>query len=233
MTEKSFDIVGFDLDGTLVDTSGDLTAAVNHALAIGGRDVLTPEQVTTMIGGGAKHMLAQALATSGGADEAEFRTLYRALLDHYGQHLSIHSRPFPGAIDALEALAAHGIRLAVVTNKFEAFATRLLDDLGLTDRFDCVIGGDTLGKGNAKPSAAPIREMIARCGGGSAAFIGDSTYDIQAAHNAGIPGIAVGFGFLLGPVEDLGADAVIASYDELLPTLAQLSATWSTGGAPA
>ena len=230
MTRKSFDIVGFDLDGTLVDTSGDLTAAVNHALAIGGRAALTPAQVTTMIGGGAKHMLAQALETNGGADETEFRTLYRALLDYYGQHLSVHSRPFAGAVAALDALAAQGVALALVTNKFESFARTLLDDLKLTDRFACIIGGDTLGKGNSKPSSAPIHAMIARCGGGSAAFVGDSIYDVQAARRAEVPAIAVTFGFLLGPVEDLGADAVIEGYDELLPTLSRLSATWSTGG---
>ena len=157
MTRKSFDIVGFDLDGTLVDTSGDLAAAVNHALAIAGRAALTTEQVTPMIGGGAKHMLRLSLDATGGCDEAEFRTLYHALLDFYGAHLSVHSRPFPGAVEALDALAAQGVRLAVVTNKFESFAGQLLGDLGLANRFDCVIGGDTLGKGNSKPSPAPIR----------------------------------------------------------------------------
>ena len=233
MTRKCFDIVGFDLDGTLVDTSGDLAAAVNHALSLAGRASLTPEQVKPMIGGGAKHMLRLTLDATGGCDDAQFRDLYHALLDFYGQHLSVHSRPFPGAIDALDALTAQGVRLGIVTNKFESFARRLLGDLGLADRFDCVIGGDTLGKGNAKPSAAPIRAMIGRCGGGSAAFVGDSIYDIEAARNAGVPAIAAAFGFLLGPVEAMGADAVIERYDQLIPTLEHLSATWSTGAAPA
>lgn len=233
MTHKSFDIVGFDLDGTLVDTSGDLTAAVNHALGIAGRAPLTRDDVKPMIGGGAKHMLRLTLDATGGCDDAEFRRLYHELLDFYGRHLSVHSRPFPGAIDALDALAAQGVRLAVVTNKFEAFARQLLDDLDLTSRFACIIGGDTLGKGNAKPSAAPIRMMVDRCGGGSAAFVGDSIYDVEAARNAGVPSVAVAFGFLLGPIEELGADAVIDSYEDLIPTLARLSATWSTGDAQA
>jgi phosphoglycolate phosphatase len=64
--------------------------------------------------------------------------------------------------------------------------------------------------------------MIARCGGGSAAFVGDSTYDTGAARNAGIPSIAVSFGFLDGPADSLGADAVIDHYDELIPTLERL-----------
>lgn len=225
MAETFFDIVGFDLDGTLVDTSGDLTAAVNHALGVAGRTPLTPHQVTPMIGGGAKHMLAQALAATGGCDENDFRTYYKALLAYYGDNLSVHSHPFAGAVAALDALASRGVRLAVVTNKFESFATRLLGDLDLSNRFDCVIGGDTLGPGNAKPSPAPIRAMIDRLGGGRAAFVGDSIYDIQAAQAAGVPAVAVSFGFLLGPVEAMGADAVIDGYDALIPTLDGLCAT--------
>jgi phosphoglycolate phosphatase len=233
MIRKSFDIVGFDLDGTLVDTSGDLAAAVNHALALAGRTPLAPEQVKPMIGGGAKHMLRLTLDATGGCEDDGFHALYKAMLDFYGRHLSVHSRPFAGAVETLDTLAGAGVRLAVVTNKFESFANQLLGDLGLADRFDCVIGGDTLGRGNSKPSPAPIREMIARCGGGSAAFVGDSVYDMQAARNAGVPAVAAAYGFLLGPVEEMEADATIESLDQLIPALERLSATWSTGAAPA
>ena len=157
-----FDIVGFDLDGTLVDSSGDLTAAVNFALADAGRRPLSISQVETMIGGGAKHMLAQALDATGDCPEDEFRRLYKLMLRYYEAHLSVHSHVFEGALQALDDLAARGVRLAVVTNKFESFATRLLADLGLSERFACLIGGDTLGKGNSKPSPAPIYAMIER-----------------------------------------------------------------------
>jgi len=224
MTPNSFDIVGFDLDGTLVDSSGDLTAAVNDALASVGRAPLTIAQVKTMVGGGAKHMLMQGLEATGGIEADAFRPLYRRMLDYYGNHLSVHTRPFPGAVAALDALAERGVRVAVCTNKFESFAIRLLTDLGLIDRFACIIGGDTLGPGLSKPDRAPIDEMIRRSGGGHAAFVGDSIYDIMAARNAGIPGIAVSFGFLLEPVEQMGADAVIDSFDDLIPTLERLSA---------
>ncbi|URW76940.1 HAD-IA family hydrolase [Sphingomonas donggukensis] len=233
MTAKPFDIVGFDLDGTLVDTSGDLTAAVNVALAAAGRAPLSADEVRPMIGGGAKHMLRLTLDATGGCDEADFRRYYKMLLASYEASISVHSQPFPGAVDALDRLAGLGVTVAVVTNKFESFAVKLLDDLGLSERFACVIGGDTLGPGNAKPSPAPLREMIERCGGGSAAFVGDSIYDMMAARNAGVPAIAVSFGFLTGPVEDLGADAVIDDYGALMPTLDRLSATWSTGAARA
>ena len=223
MAQHPFDIVGFDLDGTLLDTSGDLTAAVNHALAGVGRPSLDEEKVTGIIGGGAKHMLAQAMAATGGCTDEEFRPVYKAMLAYYGDHLAVHTRPFPGTVAMLDRLAAQGVRLAVVTNKFESFATQVLADVGLADRFATVIGGDTLGPGKAKPDRAPIDAMVERLGGGRAAFVGDSIYDIQAAHNAGIPAIAVSFGFLLQPVETLGAEAVIDHWNELDQALERIA----------
>lgn len=217
-----FDIVGFDLDGTLVDTSGDLAAAVNHALGLAGRPLLAEGAITAMVGGGAKNMLIKALEASGGVPAEDFRPLYKELLRYYEANIAVLSRPFDGAVAALDRLASAGVKLAVVTNKFESLAARLLDELGLAARFGTLIGGDTLGTANAKPSPAPIHEMVARLGGGRAAFIGDTAYDVQAARNAGVPSIAVAFGFLSGPVEALGADAVIAHYDELLPALERL-----------
>lgn len=219
----AFDIVGFDLDGTLLDTSPDLTAAVNHALALAGRPPLAIEQVKTMVGGGAKHMLTLGLEASGGCDPEAFRPLYKEMLRHYDANIAVGTRPFDGTLQALDALDALGVRVAVVTNKFEAMAVKLLRALDLFDRFVTVIGGDTLGPGNAKPAAAPLLEMVVRCGGGRAAFVGDSIYDIMAAKNAGLPSIAVSFGFLLEPVEEMGADAVIDHYDALIPTLAGLA----------
>ncbi len=223
MSDKfPFDIVGFDLDGTLLDTSPDLLAAVNHVLGAAGRPLLRVDEIKPMIGGGAKHMLMLGLEASGGISAEDFRPLYKQMLGYYEAHISAGTRPFDGAIAALDALDGLGVKTAVVTNKFESLAVKLLGDLGLLDRFVTVIGGDTLGKGNAKPSAAPILEMITRCGGGRAAFVGDSIYDIMAARHARIPGIAVSFGFLMEPVEALGADAIIDHFDELLPTLRTL-----------
>lgn len=225
MTAFPFEIVGFDLDGTLIDTSGDLTAAVNHTLGLAGRSPIAVEDVKGMIGGGAKVMLQHGLDATGGCDAEEARRLYKLMLGFYGANVAVHSRPFPGILAALDELDALGVRVAVVTNKFESFAHKLLTELGLIDRFATLIGGDTMGPGRAKPAADPILEMIARCGGGRAAFVGDSIYDTLAAKNAGVPSVAVSFGFLDRPVEDLGADAVIDSYAELVPVLKTLSAT--------
>lgn len=218
-----FDIIGFDLDGTLVDTSGDLTAAVNHVLGSVGRPLLSAETVKQHIGGGAKLMLQQGLEATGGIPDGDFKPLYRQMLEYYEANVSVDSRPFDGALALLDTLDDMGVRYAVVTNKFESLSVKLLNDLNLAHRMGCILGADTLGKENAKPSGAPIFEMIKRCGGGRAAYIGDSIYDIMAAKNASVPSVAVSFGFLHMPVEDMGADAVIDHFDELIPTLKKLS----------
>ncbi|MFC3440519.1 HAD family hydrolase [Sphingobium rhizovicinum] len=212
-----FDIVGFDLDGTLIDTSGDLAAAVNYAIGTIGRPPFPVAAIHPFVGKGAKVMLQRALDASGGYDEATLLALLPVLLDYYEQNLAIHSIPYPGLIDAMEQLAARGVKLAICTNKAERFTIPLMHQLGLSDRFASIVAGDTVGV--AKPDPAPIREMIARAGGGRTIFIGDTINDIAGARNAGVANIAVSFGFLDGPVENLEADAVIHHFDELLPLL--------------
>ena len=222
MTQFLFKIVGFDLDGTLLDTSGDLAAAVNHALTSVDRPALSVEQVKPMIGGGARHMLKQGLTATGGYDEAMLDTLHARLLAYYEANICVLTRPYPGVVDALDALAAKGVTLGIVTNKIERFARTVLGELGLSDRFACILGGDTMSE--SKPSPMPIHEMVRQCGGGRAAFVGDSIFDIQAGQAAGLPTVACSYGFLMQPVDDLGADAVIDGFDTLIPTLERLGA---------
>lgn len=215
-----FAIVGFDLDGTLVDTLGDLAAAVNHTLALLDRPPLAEAAVRPMIGRGAKHMLEQGLLATGGAPNDMVERLYPELLRFYDAHIAVRSRPFPGAVAALDRLDALGVRTAVVTNKLEHLARKLLGELGLADRMAAIVGGDTVGA--RKPSPAPIRAMIEQCGGGRAAFVGDSIFDVEAARSAGAVSVAVGFGFLDRPVDALGADHVVGHFDELVPLLTRL-----------
>ncbi len=221
MARFPFAVVGFDLDGTLLDTSGDLAAAVNHALASAGRPTLSVAEIRPMIGGGARHMLAQGMQATGGCSEAELDVLQRRLLDHYQANIAVHTCPFPGAIEAVDALRARGVTVGIMTNKYERLAREVLEQLSLIDRFAAVIGGDTTPE--RKPAAGPILELVRRCGGGRAAFVGDTVYDIEGAHNAGLPAVAVSFGFLSQPVADLGADAVIDGFDQLIPALEGLA----------
>lgn len=227
MTKIPFDIIGFDLDGTLLDTSMELAASLNHALESADRPVVDSQSIRSLVGMGARHMLEMALDQSGGRDPELVKNLMPVLIDHYEANLGNNAPAFTGLIKAMDDLEDRNIKLAVVTNKFESLAVKLLTNVGMIDRFVTVIGGDTMGKGRSKPKRDPIDEMIRRCGGvldeTPAAFVGDSIFDIKAAQNAGIANIAVSFGFLHQPVEELGADAIIDHYDELVPTLVTLS----------
>ncbi|MBV1916703.1 MAG: HAD hydrolase-like protein [Sphingomonadaceae bacterium] len=223
MADFPFDIVGFDLDGTLLDTHGDLGEAVNHAMALAGRPRVPMAKVYGLVGGGSKRMLARALDLTGGmVDDDAFDRLHGSLLDYYESHISVHSALYSGGEAALDELAARGTKLAVVTNKLEHLAVRLLDELGLSSRFYTILGGDSLGPGKAKPAPDLIHAMIARGGGGRAAYVGDTTYDTGSAQAAGIPCIAVSFGYNNKPVDALGAAAVIDHYDELVSALERL-----------
>ena len=223
MNDFPFASVGFDLDGTLLDTSADLCAALNHALTLEGRPAVPLDRVVHLIGGGSAQMLHNALAASGGAvAEQRFAWLQGELLAYYEAHIAIHTSFFPGGEAMLDELAARGVKVAVATNKKEALAVRLLEELGLLSRFVTVIGGDTLGPGRAKPAPDMIHEYIARSGGGPSAFVGDTTFDIGAARAAGVPAIAVSFGYNDLAPHDLGADAVIDHFDALIPALLRL-----------
>jgi phosphoglycolate phosphatase len=220
MLEIPFDAVAFDLDGTLADTAPDLAAALNHALTRLGRDIVPPESVRYLVGQGARALLRRGLAATGGAPEELVERGFPVFIQYYGENICRGTRPYPGLEAALDLLSARGIALALCTNKPEGLTRKLLEALGWAARFDGVIGGDTLGC--RKPDPAPLLEAIARAGGGRAAFVGDSITDADTAKAAGIPFVAVSFGFSDRPVEELGAQAIIDSYDELIPALARL-----------
>lgn len=220
MPALPFDVVVFDLDGTLVDSAPDLTAALNHALAQLGRPPVPAAAVRHMVGHGARALLRRGLAATGAADEALVEQGFPIFLDHYAAHIADGTRPYAGVEDALDRLHAAGATLAVCTNKLEGLTRSLMDTLGWRGRFAAVVGGDTLPQ--RKPDAAPVLEAVRRAGGGRAAFVGDSVSDTEASRNAGIPCVAVSFGFSDRPVAELGAAAVIDHFDQLIPALERL-----------
>ncbi len=214
----------FDLDGTLADTSADLIAAANAALAEAGRGrPLDAEADRAIAFAGGRAMLRAGLARRGGPwDEAEVTQLYPRLLEIYGAELALHTRLYDGAAAALERLAAEDWRLAVCTNKPAGLATRLLAELGLGDRFAALLGADSLAF--RKPDPRHLLETIARAGGvpGRAVLVGDTANDRDAASAAGIPCVLVSFGPEGAAVAELAPEALLADFADLPALLERL-----------
>ncbi len=209
-------IIVFDLDGTLVDTAPDLIDALNVLFAREGLAAIPLAEGRRIIGGGIKRLIERGLAREGRTfTPAHVDALYRDYVDHYAAHIADRSRPFPGVEAALDALAGHGDRLAVCTNKLAFLAVRLLDALALSARFAAICGPDTFGV--QKPDPEILRATVRAAGGTlmDAVMVGDSETDIATARAAGIPVVAVDFGYTEGPVAALSPDRLISHFDAL------------------
>ena len=170
-----------------------------------------------LVGHGARALLRRGLSVSGEAPEALVEQGFPIYLDHYAANICVGTRGYPGLEAALDALAERGAKAAICTNKPERLTHLLIDALGWRGRFAAIVGADTLPV--KKPDPRPLREAVARAGGGRAAFVGDSITDADTAKAAGMPFVAVSFGFSDRPVEALGARAIIDSYSELVGAL--------------
>ncbi len=198
--------VVFDLDGTLVDTAPDLTAATNHVLARHGRRPVSVEEVRAMVGRGARRLIERGFAATGApVDMARMDDLYGLFIAHYRDNIDAASRPFPGTPELLERCRDAGFAIGICTNKIESLSVLLIERLGLTRHFGAIVGADTIGV--AKPDPAPYRETLKRLGAkGASVMVGDSETDILTARAAGVPVIAVTFGYTDRPVETFAPD---------------------------
>lgn len=213
-------LVIFDLDGTLVDTSPDLMASLNHAIAPEGLAPVTYADLTHLVGQGVHAMISRAYAMRERELTEETRArLFDRFMEFYLATMPGESRPYPGVTEALDRLEGAGMKLAVCTNKIERLTFPLLEKLGLKDRFATITGGDTFAV--RKPDAGHILGTIEKAGGTPAlsVMVGDSVNDIAAAKNAGIASIAVPFGYSDVPVASLNPDRIIDRFDELTPDL--------------
>jgi len=213
----------FDLDGTLIDTAPDLVDTLNVVFAREGWPPVPYATARNQIGGGAKMMIQRGVAAEGIAIAPEkLEQLFADFIAYYSEHIADRSRPFPGLLDALDNLAARGFRLAVCTNKLERLSTRLLTQLNLAERFAFVCGQDTFGI--QKPDPEVLRRTVAAAGGSPthAIMIGDSNTDIRTARAAGIPVIAVDFGYSERPVSDLAPDRIISHFSQLQSAIAAI-----------
>ena len=208
--------VVFDLDGTLVDSAPDLVATLNVIFAREGLPPVAYDIARNLVGGGARSMIERSLAAQERKlDTAGVDGLVKDFVEHYAAHIADRSRAFPGLEAALDQLAAGGCRFAVCTNKLQWLSVRLLDALGLANRFAAICGADTFGL--QKPHPDLLRRTIARAGGdpGHAVMVGDSISDIATARAAGVPVVAVDQGYTETPVSELGPDRVISAFAEL------------------
>ena len=216
--------VVFDLDGTLIDTAPDLVDTLNVVFAREGLPPVPYEAARNAIGGGAKAMITRGVEAEGRTLSPEkLEQMFANFIAHYSDHLADRSRPFPGLTEALDALAARGCRFAVCTNKLERLSVLLLDQLDLADRFVAICGQDTFGV--QKPDPEILRRTIAAAGGTMqrAVMIGDSITDIRTARAAGVPIIAVDFGYSERPVAEFGPDRTISHFAQLPASIAAVS----------
>jgi phosphoglycolate phosphatase len=177
-----------------------------------------------MVGHGARKLLERGLSTSGAVTPALVESGVPHFLEYYAAHIADGSRPFDGVEAALDRLSAGGSTLAICTNKPVALSAALVSALGWDGRFAANLGFDSVPA--PKPDAGHVLAAIDAAGGRpeSTIFVGDSITDTLAARAAGVPVVAVSFGFSDRPVAALEADAVIDHYDELLPALHRLMA---------
>ena len=215
----------FDLDGTLVDTAPDLTAATNHALELVGLEAMSVAQLHPFISHGSRSMIDAGLRFHNRpVTESELSRLHERFLAFYADNVAVASRPFEGIPALLDTLAAAGARVAVCTNKLEHLSKLLLRELDLERRFAVIAGRDTFDV--FKPAPGHLIRTIEMAGGRPerAVMVGDSEVDISTAAAANVPSIAVTFGYTPRPVREFNPGAVIDHYRDFLPVLAKVLA---------
>lgn len=220
---RAYDLILFDLDGTLIETAPEIADAVNDTLDDFNRPRVTQRQVNDWIGHGTRELLIQALAfcdhTSADAVRASvhFPRIEAAFGIHYQKRCGTRSHLYPRVRDTLQALRAAGVKLVVVTNKEGRYTQTVLDAHQLAPLFDRVVSGDTLPV--KKPHPAAIHDCLQRFGvvPARALFVGDSSIDVATARNAGIAVWALPYGYNMGePIEACEPDRVIADFSALL-----------------
>ncbi len=219
------DTVIFDLDGTLVDSAPDLTAALNHTMGAIGLPRIGADEVRHMVGHGARALIHKAVTAAGAAlDDDAFDAALATFLEHYADHIADGTAPFPNVIETLDLLRGHGVKLGVCTNKPQRLTDLLLDGLGMSHWFGAIIGADAVAE--KKPHAGHLTATVGRLGGDlrRTVMVGDSQTDVDTARNAGTPVVAVSFGYSTVPAADLLADRLIDDFAELPEALAALIA---------
>jgi phosphoglycolate phosphatase len=201
----------FDLDGTLVDSAGDLRAALDHALIARGRPTLDTRDVQAMTGDGIAKLVERGFAATGGVPDAPaLRAAVDDVLAAYAARPVAETVPYPGVVEALTGFRAAGLRMAICTNKVTGLSRLIIEALGLDVFFDIVIGGDSLPQ--RKPDPEPVLACLAamEVGPEEAMFVGDSRNDLLAARAAGLPAALIPSGYGTPNADDPPPDLEVA-----------------------
>lgn len=206
--------IAFDLDGTLIDSAADLAVAINAMLAGFGAQPLSVAEVRRMVGDGVATLVARAL-TARHCEHADPDEAARIFMGHYEAGATSLTTVFPGVVQALEALRALDIPLAVCTNKPARITAAILDNFGLAKYFARVIGGDSLPfrKPDPRVLLALLKGFAARPE--ESLLVGDSEVDAATAHAAHVPFVLMKHGYRRGTVEEIDCVAALENFAQL------------------
>ncbi len=211
MEGRSVTAIVFDLDGTLVDSAPDIQAAANKMLESAGAAPLDLPTLISFIGNGIPKLVERAMRARDLPMDRHAELTDRTL-EFYNAESALRTVPYPGLVDTLTTLQARGFALGVCTNKPADPARDILDQLGLTQHFEVVIGGDTLPV--KKPDPAPLNAAFTALGR-RGLYVGDSEVDAETAERAGIPFLLFTEGYRKQPIEALTHTARFDHFDAL------------------
>ena len=221
-------IVFWDLDGTLIDTLDDLGAAVNHALALRGLPQLGPDDFRKMVGRGVRNLVARAVEKAAGIhDDFYIDSALADFKEYYCANIDVFTRPYPGMPELLSELSKAGVKMAVVSNKFQEGTERLVKEFFPDVDFVAILGNRP--GWPLKPSPEIVEDVLRRVDGGGepgisisradAILVGDSPTDMRTAANGRIDAIAVTWGY--SSQEELNVPRFARSVEELRRMLAE------------
>ena len=219
---RQLKLLAIDLDGTLVDSAPDIAHCLGRALESLGLQRPNEALTRVWIGDGLETLINRALAHSSGAQgesqasgEERHRAALAGFLACYSHNLFVRSRLYPGVLATLDALQAQRLKLCCITNKRQSFSERLLTEAGILDRFELLLGGDSLAE--KKPSALPLQVAAERLGvaASAATLVGDSHQDLRAARNAGFGFVLASYGYGKIDETELGSSPRIRAFAEL------------------
>jgi len=205
----------FDLDGTLLDTAPDMIGALNALRAEHQLAPLPYDPVRAVVSHGAARVVKSGFPD---ADAATAAALQRRFLEIYRGALSRRTRLFPGMDEVLAALTRRRLKSGIVTNKPAWLTDPLLEELGLRQRFACVVSGDTVAERKPHPLPLLHAATLAGVAAGECVYVGDAERDVQAAHAAGMAALVANYGYLLADEEPAawGAEGYMDQASDLL-----------------